>query len=294
MPPLTPSAARVFAVSCVGLSLVARLFAAESSAQELFEAATRQFDLGNRSEAIELSTQAVRLEPTNATAYFVRGRFYELDAQPRRAVEDFTQAIALAPDVAMLYQHRGTERFKLSDFTGAIEDFDRYLARSPDQAPHHWQRGIAYYYAGQFVQGRQQFELHQTVNRHDVENAVWHFLCVARISGLDQARRSLIPIEGDPRVPMKEIHALFAGQGSAEDVLKVASAGELSAEHQRRQLFYAHLYLGLYYEATGDPRRTLDHLRKAAEDYRSNHSMGDVARVHLEKLLASKPVTSSP
>jgi lipoprotein NlpI len=52
----------------------------------------------------------------------------------------------------------------------------------------------------------------------------------------------------------------------------------------RQQLFYAHLYLGLYHEATGDQPRALEHLTKAAGDYQPGHYMGDVARVHRDLL----------
>ena len=47
------------------------------------------------------------------------------------------------------------------------------------------------------------------------------------------------------------------------------------------RLFYAHLYLGLYYESLGDKKKALEHLTLAAAD---EHSVGgymwEVARVH--------------
>jgi lipoprotein NlpI len=45
---------------------------------------------------------------------------------------------------------------------------------------------------------------------------------------------------------------------------------------------FAHLYLGLYYEAAGDKKKTLEHMKNAVEDYPIRGYMGDVARVHLE------------
>jgi len=152
----------------------------------------------------------------------------------------------------------------------------------PFQVPQHWQRGIAYYYAGRFEAGRKQFELHQTVNPNDVENAVWHFLCVARASNVEKARAALIPITGDARVPMMEVHALFAGKLKPEDILKAATAGNPPAARLNRQLFYAHLYLGLYFEALGDDGKAREHITKAAGEYQTGDYMGDVARVHLQ------------
>ena len=81
----------------------------------------------------------------------------------------------------------------------------------------------------------------------DVENGVWHFLCRARANGIEDARAHMLPISGDPRVPMAEIWSLFKGQASVDDVFKAANRGTGGTLHN--QLFYAHLYVGLYYEA---------------------------------------------
>ena len=155
----------------------------------------------------------------------------------------------------------------------------------PSTAPGHWQRGISYYYAGEFEKGARQFELHQTVNPQDVENAVWHFLCAVRAPGgtLELARKNLIPIVDDGRIPMKEIHQLFAGEMKPERVLKAAMNEGQSAQ------FYADLYVGLYYEAIGDELDSLRFIKRAAENPSARHHyMGDVARVHLKLRSDSK------
>lgn len=182
-------------------------------------------------------------------------------------------------------QGRGEERFFEGDIEGAIADFDAFLSSHPEREPHHWQRGIAYYYLEEYEKGAAQFERHQVVNSSDVENAVWHFLCTARAPGgsFEAAREALIPIEGDSRVPMREVHDLFAGGGSVEEVLEAAEA-EPGEDPEgvllRNQLCYAHLYLALYFEAKGEDEKSREHIRLAAEDYRMNHYMGRVAQLH--------------
>jgi lipoprotein NlpI len=94
------------------------------------------------------------------------------------------------------------------------------------------------------------------------------------------ARQALIPIEGDSRVPMSQVHALFAGTLQPADVLAAARAGNPPAPELNNRLFYAHLYLGLYYEAAGNAAAAREHLFKAAADFDSDHYMGDVARSH--------------
>lgn len=182
-------------------------------------------------------------------------------------------------------QKRGIERFFEAKIPESIADFDAFIAIIPEQDPHHWQRGLAYYYAGEYEKGKAQFERHQTVNSQDVENAVWHFLCAVRVPGgsVEAARKDLIPIEGDSRVPMKEVHDLFAGRGTVEAVLAAAKEdndGVLS-ETERVHLCYAHLYLGLYFEAIGEEAKSAEHIRLAAFDYALDDSyMGKTAQVH--------------
>ena len=74
-------------------------------------------------------------------------------------------------------------RIRTGRFAASAAAFDELAKVIPDQAPQLWQRGIALYYAGRYTDCRRQFESHRTVNPDDVENAAWHFLCVAREQG---------------------------------------------------------------------------------------------------------------
>ena len=80
------------------------------------------------------------------------------------------------------------------------------------------------------------------------------------------------PSPTTPADVMKEIHALFAGKGTEEAVLKAAEEGE--GERLRNHRCYAHLYLGLYYEALGDNAKAKDHILKSAIDYASAMQAG--------------------
>jgi lipoprotein NlpI len=218
----------------------------------------------------------------------MRAQMHTILHEHDKAIADMTELLKLDPSAARIHQARGAEHFRAGHIAESIADFDKFIAAHPDQDPHHWQRGISYYYAGRFADGRKQFERHQTVNPNDVENAVWHFLCHAREAGLEKARAALIPIEGDTRVPMSQIHSLFAGKLKPDDVMRAATAGDIPAERKARQVFYAHLYLGLYFEAIGDAKLAREHIEKSAADYRNHDYMGDVAHVHAE-ILRKKP-----
>jgi lipoprotein NlpI len=260
--------------------------APELDSQKLLQAAQAAFKQGQRAEAVLLADKAIAVDPSDPKCYALRGQFFESMGDHVRAIADYDQVIKRDPKAALVYQRRGVEHFRAGNFKQSVADFDKFLDFVPAQAPQHWQRGISCYYAGMFEEGRKQFELHQTVNPQDVENAVWHFLCVARATSVERARASLIPVTGDSRVPMAEVQLLFAGKLKPEDVLKAAQAGEGSRERRNEQLFYAHLYLGLYFEAVGDSAKAREHILRAATEFKSDHYMGDVARVHAAVLKA--------
>ncbi len=156
--------------------------------------------------------------------------------------------------------------------------FDQLVQAVPGAEPELWQRGLALYYADRFADGRAQFELHRTVNPNDVENPAWHFLCVAKLDGVEAAQARLLPVGEDSRVPMQEILALFSGRGDEAAVLEAAEQGE--GEARKNQLCYAHLYLGLFHEAAGNADKAREHITQAAGPFKMDHYMGRVAVMH--------------
>src|SRR5205807_6975628 len=100
---------------------------------------------------------------------------------------------------------------------------------------------------------------------NDVENAVWRYLCMAKRLGADKARGDILKIRRDPRVPMMEVYDLYAGKLKPDDVVTAAKAGEPKLEVLEERLFYAHLYLGLYYDATGDAKLAAKYMDEAVK-----------------------------
>jgi lipoprotein NlpI len=174
---------------------------------------------------------------------------------------------------------RAIEDFENGRITESVAGFDQLVKVLPAFAPQLWQRGIALYYAGRYADCRAQFESHRTVNPNDVENAAWHYLCVARAESPAKARAALLPVGPDARVPMRQVYELLRGTMQPVEVL--AAAGT-----QASGQFYAQLYLGLYYEAQGDARRAREHITLAAADRfaAAGGYMHTVARVHLRSL----------
>ena len=187
-------------------------------------------------------------------------------------------AFAQTPDA---WQKKGEDAFRAGKFVESVEAFDQVLKLVPTYSAQHWQRGISLYYAGRFAECRKQFELHRTVNPEDVENAVFHMLCAARIDGMTAAREKLIPISADTRPGMMQVHALFAGKGTAAQVMNAAKSGGPSA------LFYAFLYIGYFEETAGRREASKQHFREANRLAGTDY-MGDTARVHWKALESGK------
>jgi lipoprotein NlpI len=222
--------------------------------------------------------------PKDPSAQFRFGEAALAERKNDVAADALTACLILDPKRAEAWDRRGDARLKLGKFAEAVEDFDAYLKLKPDAAPHHWRRGIALYYAGKYAEGAKQFESHKAVNPEDVENAAWHFLCVARDKGVEAARKGLIEVSKDARVPMAEVQKLFAGSAKAEDVFASAAKVKADTERGKAARFYAHLYVGLYCEASGDGKGAKEHLKTAAEKYIIGHYMWDVAAAHVKTL----------
>jgi lipoprotein NlpI len=175
--------------------------------------------------------------------------------------------------------NRAVADFEAGRFAESAARFDSLAKAIPDQAPYLWQRGIALYYAGRYDDCRRQFESHRAVNPDDVENAAWHFLCVARAESPAKAKAALLSVGRDARVPMREVYQMFRGTLTPEQVLSAAGP-------QPEAQFYGHLYLGVYFEALGMKDRALEHITIAAADRfePSGGYMHMVARVHLRSL----------
>lgn len=250
----------------------------QESVDELLRTALSLLRAGDAGSAQQIATRILeRPGPPDATALWIRANALEQLEDYAKAVWDYGSLAEAEPNEPGVLLALGGARFKAGDITGSIDAFDSAARLDESLAPQLWQRGISHYYAGRLDDCIAQFELHRTVNPQDVENSVWHFLCAAARDGLDSARQALIPVERDARVPMAEVFRLFGGKGTAAEVTQAARDAE-----SETAVFYEHLYLGLYFEATGDERLAKEHISKAAALKAPGNYMWHVARFHRE------------
>jgi lipoprotein NlpI len=237
---------------------------------------------------LKQAEKAVKDAPNDAKAHMELGTQQMAVRDLEKAEKSFTKALELDPKLTLAQDFRGDARLKLGRFTEAIADFDAFLKEYPRLAPKHWRRGIALYYAGKYEDGVKQFALHKTDNPQDVENAAWHYLCNVKVVGKEAARKSLIDVTQDSRVPMAEIQKMFAGSLKPEDVLATAEKTQKGTPAGTSARFYGNLYVALWYEAEGDAKKVKEHLTTAVENYQVKDYMWDVGHAHLQLLKAKK------
>lgn len=193
---------------------------------------------------------------------------------------ELNENIAKEPNNEDLYVLRGSLYFRTGRIKESLKDFDTAVEKAPELLPYLWQRGIAQYYAAEYKKGAEQFQVHRTVNPNDVENAFWHFLCVAKTDGVEKASQHVLLAGQDSREPLMQVQLLIQGKMSEKAVEEVTEKGTRSTK------FYGYLYLGLYADATGEPAKSQEYLEKCLKiDYPGY--MYDVAKVHLQQLKAN-------
>ena len=204
------------------------------------------------------------------------------DGDRKAAIAAADSMIKIDPDTARTTRQAADIYLRAGKAKWATRLFDRYLESEPDAKPELWQRGIALYLTKDYKTAAEQFELHQKVNPNDVENAAWHFLCVAKNESFEKAQENILPAPGDPRKPMKELLEMLK-TGDTDAVNESVNATKVDSAERETAAFYSDFYIGLYADAQDEQKKASRLMRRAAEDAPRNY-MGDIARVYADFL----------
>jgi adenylate cyclase len=102
----------------------------------------------------ELLTRAIRIDPSNARAYVVRGMTYRSTKRTREAAEAAQTAIRLNPSYAPAYaQLAQDQNVTPSEYPLAIANIDRAVPlspRDPEMRRWHWIKGKTFNYMGRY------------------------------------------------------------------------------------------------------------------------------------------------
>lgn len=190
----------------------------------------------------------------------------------------------LPADPSPLHHRRAEVLFRLGRYAEAVDD---YTTAARGGRPHDddscWERGLAQYYAGDFRGGAEQFARYHQVGATDIENGLWYFLCVAMTDGVGPARKAMFAYPRKRGAPFPALLALYLGQGDAEAVLAEADDATVPESERRERLFYAHYYLGKYYQLFGPLTKARFHIEKSLT-YPLPHFMYICAEADLRRL----------
>ncbi|MBK1987338.1 tetratricopeptide repeat protein [Sphaerospermopsis aphanizomenoides BCCUSP55] len=122
-------------------------------------------------QAIDDYTQAIKLEPKNARYYVGRSQAYIQLKEYKQAIDDYTQAIKLDPKNAIYYALRGYPYFKLKEYKQAIDDYSQAIKLDPKNANYYYIRGMVNYEFKDYKQAI--YDLSQAI-KLDLKNAEYY------------------------------------------------------------------------------------------------------------------------
>jgi len=98
---------------------------------------------GDLEGALQDCSEAIRLKPDHANAFVIRGIVGRAQGDLEGALRDYNEAIRLKPDDANAFNNRGLARSDKGDLEGALRDYNEAIRLKPDDATAFYNRGIA-------------------------------------------------------------------------------------------------------------------------------------------------------
>ena len=119
------------------------------------------------SKEIEDYTEAIRLNPDDAEAYYNRGLAYYEQGNLDKAIADYDEAIRLNPDDAQAYYNRAIAYYDRGNLDKAIADYQIAIDLNPDDAEAYYNRGLVYYQQGDLDKAIADYQIAIDLNPDD-------------------------------------------------------------------------------------------------------------------------------
>ena len=103
----------------------------ELTAQRWFERGLAAADID---EKLRCYSEAIRIKPDNAEAFYNRGAARKDKGDLDGALQDYNEAIRIKPDYANAFNNRGIVRTAKGDLNGALQDYNEAIRIKPDYA----------------------------------------------------------------------------------------------------------------------------------------------------------------
>ena len=120
-------------------------------ADAYFERARAHLFLGDEARSVADYTEMIRIDPKDVEAYRARGSALDVLREYQRAIADYTEAIRLDPKFARTYADRGKILSRTGELDRAVADFTAAIGIEPNNGDHHVNRGFVHFYRGEFA-----------------------------------------------------------------------------------------------------------------------------------------------
>jgi tetratricopeptide (TPR) repeat protein len=107
-------------------------------------------DTGEQDKAIADHTEAIRLNPQSAIAYYNRGRAWTGKSEYDQAIADYSDAIRLDSQYTNAYIDRGLSWDSKGEHDKAIAEYDQVIRFDPQSADAYNNRGLAWTKKGEY------------------------------------------------------------------------------------------------------------------------------------------------
>jgi len=111
--------------------------------------------LGHREKALHDYSQAISLDPSEATAYSNRGSTYGHLGRYEEALHDLDLAVSLDPNSPEAFSNRGITYDHLGHYEKALHDYSQAISLDPSEAKHFSSRGHIYSILGRHQEALQ-------------------------------------------------------------------------------------------------------------------------------------------
>jgi tetratricopeptide (TPR) repeat protein len=145
------------------------------------------FQLKRYKDAVDVASEALKLEPRNVSALQFRGSAYGASGQPAMAEQDFKMILEIDPDndhglfnLAMAYKDAN----KLNE---AIETLSKLIIRNPEFPNAYFERGFCYGRMGAFPQAKADMEKSITYQPEHGPSYFFRGRCFEALGSLDAA-----------------------------------------------------------------------------------------------------------
>ncbi len=138
-----------------------------SKAQILSKQGQELAKQGKQQAAIANYTEALKLNPHNASIYYQRGNSYYSQKAYEKAIKDYTAAITIKAKYSDAYYQRGVIYYELNDNEKAITDLTKALRINPKYAKAYKKRGQIYSEIGDYKNAIQDYSQSIRLNPKD-------------------------------------------------------------------------------------------------------------------------------